>query len=115
MNNIKSVPASSALILVSHQSHNVHTVNLHLCSNGERNGAKRRTKAILPRCHKIPNLHDPYIQYYCTGCAAPEGECVYFSHILSNHVITVMFHTPVVELIVSIIVNYEVPVCDENQ
>ena len=39
------------------------------------------------------------------GCAAPEGECVYFSHILSKHVITVMFHTLEVESILSIIVK----------
>ena len=37
--------------------------------------------------------------------AAPEGECVYFSHIPSKRVITVMFHTLEVESIVSIIVK----------
>ena len=27
------------------------------------------------------------------GCAAPKGECVYFSHSPTNHAITVMFYT----------------------
>ena len=53
MNNIRSAPASSAHILVSHQSHNVCTANRHLYSSGERNGANRRTKVILPRCYKV--------------------------------------------------------------
>ena len=30
-NSIRNAPASSALALVSHQSHNVHTANLYLC------------------------------------------------------------------------------------
>ena len=37
------------------------------------------------------------------GCAVPEGGCVYFSHIPSKHVITIMLHTLVVESIVAII------------
>ena len=39
------------------------------------------------------------------GMTAHEGECVYFSHISSKRVITVMFHTLEVESIVSIIVK----------
>ena len=38
-NNKGSAPASSALTLVSHQSHKVHTANRHLCcGSGGRNG-----------------------------------------------------------------------------
>ena len=40
--NIRSTPASSALTLVSHRSHNTLTENRHLCGKGERNGAQRR-------------------------------------------------------------------------
>jgi len=43
-NNRRSTPASSALTLVSHQSHNAHTANRHLRTKEERNGAQRRTK-----------------------------------------------------------------------
>ena len=43
-NNIRSVPASSALTLISHQSHNVCTAHHHLCAKEERNGVQRRTK-----------------------------------------------------------------------
>ena len=41
-NSIGSAPGSSALTLVSHQSHNVHTAKHHLRAKGERNGAQRR-------------------------------------------------------------------------
>ena len=33
-NNVRSAPASSALTLVLHQSHNVSTANRHLCNSG---------------------------------------------------------------------------------
>ena len=48
-NNVRSTPASSALILVSHQSHNRRTTNRHLRDCGERNGAQRRTKISFGR------------------------------------------------------------------
>jgi len=48
-NNAGSTPASSALTLVFHQSHNVHTANRHPCGSGERNGAQRRTKVSFGR------------------------------------------------------------------
>ena len=51
-NNIRSAPASSALILVSHQSHNACTANCHLCGSGERNGAQRRTKVSFGKNHE---------------------------------------------------------------
>ena len=44
-NNVRSAPASSALTLVSHQSHNVHTANHHLRGSEENHGVYRRTKA----------------------------------------------------------------------
>ena len=37
--------------------------------------------------------------------STPKGECVHFSHIPSNHVIIIMFHTLVVESIVGITVK----------
>ena len=37
-NNVRSTPASTALL---HQSHNAHTTNCHLCSKGEMNGLQR--------------------------------------------------------------------------
>ena len=43
-NNIRSAPASTALTLASHQSHNTHTTNRHLYGSGEKNGEQRRTK-----------------------------------------------------------------------
>ena len=43
-NNVRSTPASSALTLVLHRSHNMHITNRHLRGSGERNGAQRRTK-----------------------------------------------------------------------
>jgi len=33
-NNVRNTPASSALTLVSHRSHNAHTANCHLCGGG---------------------------------------------------------------------------------
>jgi len=48
-NNVRSAPASSALTLVSHRSHNVRTTNRHPCSKGERNGVQRRTKVSFGR------------------------------------------------------------------
>ena len=47
-NNIRSIRASTALVQVSHQSHNMRTANRHLHSSGERNGALRRTKVSFP-------------------------------------------------------------------
>ena len=49
LSTIPSTPASSALTLVSHQSHNACTTNGHLCDNGERNGTQRRTKVNFGR------------------------------------------------------------------
>ena len=44
-NNIRSDPASSALTLVSHQSHNAHTTNRHLCpKEGMENKGKLSVK-----------------------------------------------------------------------
>jgi len=40
-NNVKSAPASTALTLVPHQSHNARTTNCHLRGSGERNGEQR--------------------------------------------------------------------------
>ena len=40
-NNLRSTPASSALTLVSHQSHSVCAANHHLRGSGERNEAQR--------------------------------------------------------------------------
>ena len=40
-NNIRSAPASSALTLISHWSHNAHTTNHHLCGSWEKNGVQR--------------------------------------------------------------------------
>ena len=48
-NNVRSTPASFALTIVSHQSHNAHTANRHLHSKGERNTAHRRTKVSFRR------------------------------------------------------------------
>ena len=48
-NNVRSAPASSALILASHQSHNARTTNRHVCSRGERTEAQRRTKVNFSR------------------------------------------------------------------
>ena len=48
-NSIRNVPASAALTQVSHQSHNVRTVNCHLHSKEERNGAQRKTKVSFGR------------------------------------------------------------------
>ena len=45
-NSIRNTPASTALTQVLHQSHNVCTANLHLCSNGERNGAQRKKNKV---------------------------------------------------------------------
>jgi len=39
----------SALTIVSHQSHKVHTANRHLCAKGERNGVQRRTMVSFGR------------------------------------------------------------------
>ena len=39
-NNVRSTPASSALTLVLHQSHDAHAANHHLCNSGERTGAQ---------------------------------------------------------------------------
>jgi len=36
-NNVRNIPASSALTVVLHQSHNARTANRHQCSSGERN------------------------------------------------------------------------------
>ena len=43
-NNVRIPPACTG---VSHQSHNAHTTNCHLCGKGERNGIQRRTKVSL--------------------------------------------------------------------
>jgi len=48
-NDVRSSSASSALTLVLHRSHNVHTANRHLCGSGGRNGAQRRTKVSFSR------------------------------------------------------------------
>ena len=48
-NNIRIPPACTALTLVSHRSHNVHTTNRHLCGKGERNGILRRKKISFGR------------------------------------------------------------------
>ena len=40
-NSVRSTPASTALTLVSHRSHNAHTTNCHLRGSGERNGEQR--------------------------------------------------------------------------
>jgi len=45
-NNARSTPASTAL---THQSHNAHSGNRHLCGSGERNGEQRRTKVSFGR------------------------------------------------------------------
>ena len=45
-NSIRNVPA---LTQVSRQSHNVRTVNCHLHSKEERNGAQRKTKVSFGR------------------------------------------------------------------
>jgi len=47
--NVRSAPASSALTLVSHQSHSAHSANRHPCGSRQRNGAQRRTKVSLSR------------------------------------------------------------------
>ena len=47
--NVRSTPASTALTLVSHQSHNVCNANRHPCGSGERSGAQRRTKVSVGR------------------------------------------------------------------
>ena len=43
-NGVRNAPASSALIQVLHQIHNMRTANHHLHGKGERNGTQRRTK-----------------------------------------------------------------------
>jgi len=48
-NNIRSTPASSALTLVMHRSHNTCTANHRLRGSGERNRAQRRTKVSFGR------------------------------------------------------------------
>ena len=48
------------------------------------------------------------------GCTAPEGECIYFSHIPSNRVIAIMYRT-LVHVVESIVGVKEVPGSDENQ
>ena len=48
-NNVRNAPASSALTLVLHRSHNTRTANRHLYVKGERNGAQRRTKINFGR------------------------------------------------------------------
>ena len=48
-NNVRSAPASSALTLASHQSHNACTANRHLHGSGERMGVQRRTKVSFSR------------------------------------------------------------------
>ena len=40
-NSIRNAPTSSALIQVSHRSHNTCTANCHVCSKGKRNRAQR--------------------------------------------------------------------------
>ena len=57
-------------------------------------------------------LEDPFSQiwlhmymYDSQGCAALKGKCVYFIHVSSNCVITIMYHTLLVESIVGIIVK----------
>jgi len=48
-NNVRSAPASSALTLVSHQSHNARTANCHVRGSGVRNRAQMRTKVCFGR------------------------------------------------------------------
>ena len=48
-NNTRSIPASSALTLVSHRSHNARTPNRHLHGSGENSGTQRRTKVTFGR------------------------------------------------------------------
>jgi len=39
-NSVRNAPTSAALTQISHQNHNVHTVNCHLRGKGVRNGAQ---------------------------------------------------------------------------
>jgi len=48
-NNVRSAPASSALTLVSHRSHNACIANCHLSGSELRNGAQKRTKVSFGR------------------------------------------------------------------
>ena len=48
-NNVKNAATSTALTLVSLQSHNEGTANHYLRSSGGRNGAQRRTKVSFGR------------------------------------------------------------------
>ena len=48
-NHLRSTPASTALTLVSHRSHNVCTTNCHLHGKGARNGVQKKTNVSFGR------------------------------------------------------------------
>jgi len=45
----------------------------------------------------MKNMSEIYTLDSPSGAALPQESCIYFSHIPSNRVLTIMFHTLVVE------------------